>query len=97
MLLFEHKQYLQSYGAESSMQTEISSFKIQKRQVRDYNEVLPGSGKSWTQINPAPGNNAAKGARPCCSALEKRKRKLGVHVKIYSYESQFCLHKFQNH
>ncbi len=27
MLLFEHKQYLQSY-AESSMQTEISSFKI---------------------------------------------------------------------
>ncbi len=28
MLLFEHKQYLQSYEAESSMQTEISSFKI---------------------------------------------------------------------
>ncbi len=28
MLLFEHKQYLQSCGAESSMQTEISSFKI---------------------------------------------------------------------
>ncbi len=25
MLLFEHKQYLQSYDAESSMQTEISS------------------------------------------------------------------------
>ncbi len=28
MLLFEHKQYLQSYDTESSMQTEISSFKI---------------------------------------------------------------------
>ncbi len=28
MLLFEHKQYLQSYDAESSMQTKISSFKI---------------------------------------------------------------------
>ncbi len=28
MLLFEQKQYLQSYDAESSMQTEISSFKI---------------------------------------------------------------------
>ncbi len=28
MLLFEDKQYLQSYGAESSMETDISSFKI---------------------------------------------------------------------
>ncbi len=28
MLLFEHKHYLQSYDAESAMQTEISSFKI---------------------------------------------------------------------
>ncbi len=28
--------------------------------------------------------HAAKGARPCCAALEKRKRKLGVLVKIYS-------------
>ncbi len=28
MLLFEHKQYLQSYKAERSMQMEISSFKI---------------------------------------------------------------------
>ncbi len=28
MLLFEHKQYLQSYVTESSMQTEILSFKI---------------------------------------------------------------------
>ncbi len=35
--------------------------------------------------------HAAKGARPCCSSLEKRKRKLGMHVKIYSYESRFCL------
>ncbi len=40
---------------------------------------------------PRPREHAAKGAEPCCTALEKRKRKLGVHVKIYSYESRFCL------
>ncbi len=40
---------------------------------------------------PRPREHAAKGARPCCTALEKRKRKLGMHVKIYSYESWFCL------
>ncbi len=40
---------------------------------------------------PRPREHAAKGARPCCAALEKRKRKLGVHITIYSYESQFCL------
>ncbi len=40
---------------------------------------------------PRPPGTAAKGARPCCAALEKRKRKLGMHVKIYSYESRFCL------
>ncbi len=40
---------------------------------------------------PCPREHAAKGARPCCAALEKRKRKLGVHEKIYSYESWFCL------
>ncbi len=40
---------------------------------------------------PCPREHAAKGVRPCCAALEKRKRKLGVHVKSYSYESRFCL------
>ncbi len=40
---------------------------------------------------PRPREHAAKGAGPCCAALEKRKRKLGVHVTIYSYESRFCL------
>ncbi len=40
---------------------------------------------------PRPREHAAKGAEPCCAALEKRKRKLGVHVTIYSYESRFCL------
>ncbi len=40
---------------------------------------------------PRPREHAAKGARPCCTALEKRKRKLGMYVKIYSYESRFCL------
>ncbi len=34
---------------------------------------------------PRPQEHVTKGARPCCAALEKRKRKLGVHVKIYSY------------
>ncbi len=37
---------------------------------------------------PCPREHAAQGARPCCTALEKKKRKLGVHVK---YESRFCL------
>ncbi len=40
---------------------------------------------------PRPREHAAKGARPCCTALEKRKRKLGMYVKSYSYESLFCL------
>ncbi len=40
---------------------------------------------------PRPREHAAKGARPCCAALEKRKRKLGMYVKSYSYESLFCL------
>ncbi len=39
---------------------------------------------------PRPREHAAKGARPCCAALEKRKRKLGVYITIYSYESRFC-------
>ncbi len=39
---------------------------------------------------PHPREHAAKGARPY-AALEKRKRKLGMHIKIYSYESRFCL------
>ncbi len=40
---------------------------------------------------PRPREHAAKGAEPCCTALEKSKRTLGVHVTIYSYESRFCL------
>ncbi len=82
MLLFEHKQYLQSCGAESSMQTKISSFKIlavsclQKRQVRDYNELLPGSVTSQTQINPAPGNSSKGGGAmlPCFREEEEKTR-----------------------
>ncbi len=38
-----------------------------------------------TPDKPRPREHAAKEARPCCAALEKRKRKLGVHEKIYSY------------
>ncbi len=40
---------------------------------------------------PRPREHVTKGARPCCTALEKRKRKLGMYIKIYSYESRFCL------
>ncbi len=51
-------------------------------------ELLPESDMSRTQINPAPGNTQQRGRG---TALEKRKRKLGMHVKIYSYKSRFCL------
>ncbi len=37
---------------------------------------------------PRPREHAAKGRG---AALEKRKRKLGMYVKSYSYESRFCL------
>ncbi len=67
MLLFEHKQYLQSCGAESSMQRRYGLLKF------------------W-QFN-AYKNDRGRGH----AALEKRKRKLGVHITIYSYESRFCL------
>ncbi len=90
MLRIEHKQYLQSCGAESSMQIKISSLKIvavqclQKRLVEDYNVLFA---RVCYVMNPDKSRlleHAAKGARPSCAALEKRKRKLGVHVKIYS-------------
>ncbi len=45
MLLFEHKQYLQSYEAESSMQTEISSFKFW--QFNAYKKWLVGTTMSY--------------------------------------------------
>ncbi len=89
MLLFEHKQYLQSCGAESSMQTEISSFKIlavlmpTKTTGKGLQRVTSRVWYVTDPDKPRPREHAAKGARPCCAALEKRKRKLGVHVKIY--------------
>ncbi len=48
----------------------------------------------WYVTNPdkpCPQEHVKKRARPCCAALEKRKRKLGMHVKIYSFELWFCL------
>ncbi len=48
----------------------------------------------WYVTNPdkpRPQEHVTKRTRPCCAALEKRKRKLGMHVKIYSFESRFCL------
>ncbi len=50
MLLFEHKQYLQSCSAESLLNMEISSpclisvsLMPTKMALRDYNKLLPGS------------------------------------------------------
>ncbi len=95
MLLFEHKQYLQSCGAESSMQTEISSFKIlqfnaYKTTGKGLQRVTSRSDTSRTQINPAPGT-PSKGGEAMLRCFRKRKRKLGMHAKIYSYELRFCL------
>ncbi len=68
MLLFENKQYLQSYNAESSMQMEISfvflkygSLMPTKMAGMDYNELLPGFVTSQNQINPAPRNMQQRG------------------------------------
>ncbi len=65
MLLFEHKQCLQSYDAETSMQNRDIVFENSgslmptKWLVRDYNEwVTSGSDTSLTQIHPAPRNIA---------------------------------------
>ncbi len=99
MLLFEHKQYLQSCRAESLVQTEISYF-------LNYVSLMPkktsGKGRRVTSRvrcvtdpdKPRPRDHAVKGVRQCCAALEKRKIKLGVHVKIYSYELRFRLLRF---
>ncbi len=51
---------------------------------RDYNKLLPGSDTSQTQTTPPSRTcNEVGEAMLCC--LEKRKKKLGVHEKIYSY------------
>ncbi len=52
---------------------------------RDYNELTSQVCYITNPDKPRPQEHETKGARPCCAALEKRKRKLGVHVKIYSY------------
>ncbi len=52
MLLFEHKQYLQNYDAESSCLLKLWQFNAYKKACRDY-ELLPGFVTSETQINPA--------------------------------------------
>ncbi len=53
MLLFEDKQYLQSYGAESSMETDISSFKIVS--LMPIKQLSVASVMSQTLIKPTPG------------------------------------------
>ncbi len=67
MLLFEHKQYLQSCSAEKlNVNGDIvfensGSLMPTKMARRDYNELLPGSVTSRTQINPTPGNTQQRG------------------------------------
>ncbi len=57
-----------SYEDESTMQTEIWSFKNSgslmptKTSRKDYNELLPGLVMSRTLLNPAPGNTQRRGA-----------------------------------
>ncbi len=64
MLLFEHKQYLQSYDAETSMQNrdivfwKFWQFNAYKMTGKGLQWVTSGSDTSLTQINPAPGNIA---------------------------------------
>ncbi len=84
MLLFEHKQYLQIYDAESSMQTDIifffnyGSLMPTKTARWDYNELPPWFVTSQTQINPAPRNKQKSGPcireeeelLPCCQNQE---------------------------
>ncbi len=65
MLLLEHGQYLQSCGAESSRQTEISSFKFLAKYLPTKTARMGlQRGASWVRsvmnpyiyINPAPGD-----------------------------------------
>ncbi len=53
---------------------------------RDYNELLPGFVTSHPD-KPRPREHAAKGAEPCCTALEKRKIQRGAHRNLLIYES----------
>ncbi len=50
--------------------------------TEDYNRLLHDI---TNPDKPRPLEHAAKGTRPCCATLEERKKKLGVHVNIYSY------------
>jgi len=47
MLLFEHKQNLQSYNTQSSKQREILYFILQKSLFKDYNKRLVGTTMSF--------------------------------------------------
>ncbi len=38
-----------------------------------------------------PQEHAVKGTRPCCAALEKRKKARGARKSLFIFESQFCL------
>ncbi len=63
MLLFEHKQYLQSYDTESSIQTEISSFKILvvSEGLQRVTSWVGDITNPEVNINPAPGNMQQRG------------------------------------
>ncbi len=47
-----------------------------KTACRDYNELLPDKPRRQEHV--------AKGARPCCAALEKMKREIGVKTTYKS-------------
>ncbi len=96
MLLFEHKQYLQSFGIESSMQTEILSdisvsLMPTKMACRDYNELLPGFVTSQNQINPAPGNTQRRDEAMLRCFREEEEKTRGARKNRFIYESWFCL------
>ncbi len=92
MLLFEHKQYLQSYDAESSKQTEILSFQNYAYSCGSYTaSFFLGwwHHKLWNLHKPRPREHATKGAS-CAghvALLYRRGRvvatpsNLGVHEK----------------
>ncbi len=58
---------------------------------RDYNELLPGSVTSQTQINPAPGNTQRRGEAMLRCFREEEEKTRGTRKNLFIYESRFCL------
>ncbi len=58
---------------------------------RDYNELLPGSDTSQTQINPPPRTCNEGGEAMLRCFREGKEKTRGVRKNIFIYESRFCL------